>query len=91
MFCRVQQFLYPAINNVFDENTKHRDSKYMNNRIEQNHRGIKRIVKSMMGFKAFHRAEATIAGIELHRMLRKGQHQQATNMSIFEQFYALAG
>ncbi len=45
----------------------------------------------MMGFKAFHSAEATIAGIELHHMLRKGQHQQATNLSVFEQFYGLAG
>lgn len=33
--------LYPAIANVFGGDTKHRDSKYMNNRIEQNHRGIK--------------------------------------------------
>lgn len=45
----------------------------------------------MMGFKRFQSAEATLAGIELHHMLRKGQHSEAANMSIFEQFYALAG
>ncbi len=45
----------------------------------------------MMGFKAFHSAEATLAGIELHHMLRKGQHANAKNRSIFNQFYALAG
>ena len=45
----------------------------------------------MMGFKAFHSAEATLAGIELHHMLKKGQHSQAANMPDFEQFYALAG
>jgi hypothetical protein len=54
------------------------------------HRSIKHIIKPMMGFKAFHSARATLAGIELHHMLRKGQHQQAENMNLFEQFYALA-
>lgn len=33
--------LYKAIENTFPKDVKHRDSKYMNNRIEQNHRGIK--------------------------------------------------
>ena len=41
-------------------------------------------------FKGFHSAEATIAGIELHHMLMKGQHSGAANMPVFEQFYALA-
>lgn len=68
-----------------------RQIKYLNNIIEQDHRGIKRITNPMMGFKAFHSAKATIAGIELHRMLRKGQHKNAANQTIFEQFYALAG
>ena len=44
----------------------------------------------MMGFKAFHSASATLIGIELHHMLHKGQHKEAKNMAIFEQFYALA-
>jgi putative transposase len=34
---------------------------------------IKNITKYMLGFKSFEAAEATIAGIELHRMLKKGQ------------------
>jgi len=68
-----------------------RQIKYLNNIVEQDHRSIKRVTKPMMGFKSFNSAEATIAGIELHHMLRKGQHQQAANISIFEQFYALAG
>jgi putative transposase len=67
-----------------------RQIKYLNNIIEQDHRGIKRIVKPMMGFKAFHSAQATIAGIELYRMLKKGQHAHAKNSPAFEQFYALA-
>ena len=42
--------LYPAIKNIFGEVTKHRDSKYMNNCIEQNHRAIKSRYKPMKGF-----------------------------------------
>jgi putative transposase len=49
----------------------------LNNIVEQDHRGIKRISKPMMGCKAFHSAEATLAGIELYRMLKKGQHINA--------------
>ena len=67
-----------------------RQIKYLNNIVEQDHRGIKRIVKTMMGFKAFHSAEATLAGIELCRMLKKGQHINSENAFAFEQFYALA-
>ncbi len=67
-----------------------RQIKYLNNILEQDHRGVKRITDPMLGFKAFHSAEATIAGIELHRMLRKSQHKQSANMTIFDQFYSLA-
>jgi putative transposase len=67
-----------------------RQIKYLNNIIEQDHRGIKRIIKPMMGFKNFNSAKATIAGIELHRMLKKGQHANANSKLAFEQFYMLA-
>lgn len=67
-----------------------RQIKYLNNIVEQDHRGIKRITKPMMGFKAFHSAQATLTGIELYRMLKKGQHVDAKNVAAFEQFYALA-
>jgi len=43
--------LYPAIQNVFGDKTKHRDSKYMNNIVEQDHRGTKSRYKVMKGFK----------------------------------------
>ena len=68
-----------------------RQIKYLNNIVEQDHRSIKKITNPMLGFKAFHSAEATLAGIELHHMLRKRQHTNAANQSIFSQFYALAG
>ena len=67
-----------------------RQIKYLNNIIEQDHRGIKRITKPMMGFKVFHSAEATLAGIELCRMLKKGQHVNSKSSTVSEQFYALA-
>ncbi|MBD1999233.1 DDE-type integrase/transposase/recombinase [Leptolyngbya sp. FACHB-541] len=53
--------------------TKLRQSKYLNNVIEQAHRNIKRIVKPMMGFKTFNTARRTLSGIEVMNMIRKGQ------------------
>jgi putative transposase len=44
----------------------------------------------MKGFKAFHSAGAALSGIELHHMLRKQQHNQSANQTIFEQFTGLA-
>jgi len=44
----------------------------------------------MKGFKSFESAQAIISGIELHHMLRKGQHVQSANETNFEQFYGLA-
>ena len=67
-----------------------RQVKYLNNIVEQDHRFIKKITRPMLGFKTFHSAKATLSGIELHHMLKKGQHINPANMTIFEQFYALA-
>ncbi|MBT6208368.1 MAG: IS6 family transposase [Francisellaceae bacterium] len=67
-----------------------RQNKYLNNMVEQDHRFIKKITRPTLGFKAFHSASATLDGIELHHMLRKGQHVNAANQTVFEHFYALA-
>ena len=67
-----------------------RQVKYLNNMIEQDHRGIKRITNPMLGFKSFMCAEATLVGIELYHMLRKGQNTIKGSLSAWEQFYALA-
>jgi len=67
-----------------------RQIKYLNNIVEQDHRFIKKITKPMKGFKAFHSAQATLSGVELHHMLRKNQHQNSDNMAIFELFNTLA-
>ncbi|MBD1869025.1 IS6 family transposase [Cyanobacteria bacterium FACHB-471] len=55
------------------EETELRQSKYLNNVIEQDHRNIKRIVKPMMGVKSFNSARRTLNGIEAMNRLRKGQ------------------
>jgi len=68
-----------------------RQIKYLNNIVEQDHRHIKRITKPMLGFKSFISAKSTIAGIELHHMLRKGQMAASENLPIWKQFYLLAG
>jgi transposase-like protein len=53
--------------------TELRQSKYLNNMIEQDHRNVKRIVKPMMGFQSFNTARRTLRGIEAMAMIRKGQ------------------
>ena len=63
--------------------------KYLNNLIEQDHRFIKKISKPMMGFKAFHSACATVAGIETAHMVRKGQLFEKS-LPAHKQFMALA-
>ncbi|KNA26168.1 integrase (plasmid) [Pantoea ananatis] len=68
-----------------------RQSKYLNNLVEQDHRNIKRRIKLMTGFKSFRRAQTLLAGIELVHMIRKGQYQHphGDGLSPAEQFYLL--
>lgn len=68
-----------------------RQSKYLNNLVEQDHRNIKRRTRPMLGFKSFRRAQTLLAGIEVLHMIRKGQYQhpQSEELSPAEQFYLL--
>ncbi len=52
-------------------NIEIRQNKYLNNIVEQDHRFIKKKVRPTLGFKKFHAAQATIAGIEAVRMILK--------------------
>ncbi len=65
-----------------------RQIKYLNNIVEQDHRGIKRITKQILGFKEFYAASVILSGIELVRMIKKGQISQGksakTPAEIFE-------
>ena len=67
-----------------------RRTKYLNNIIEQDHRFIKKLTKPMQTFKSLNSASATLVGIEVAHMIRKGQFDQS-EQSGFAQFAALAG
>ena len=62
--------------------------KYLNNIVEQDHRFIKRRTRPMLGFKAFASAAATLDGIEVAHMIRKGQ--LTPGICPFRQFAELA-
>jgi putative transposase len=64
--------------------------KYLNNRIEQDHRFIKKLTRPLLGFKAFDSAQTILAEIEVAHMIRKNQLSQ-TGTSAYQQFMALAG
>ena len=69
-----------------------RQVKYLNNIVEQDHRGVKRITNSMLGFKSFDSASVTLNGIEIVHALRKGQlaTQDISVQSLAKTFYSLA-
>jgi putative transposase len=70
-----------------------RQVKYLKNMIEQDYRGVKRVTRPMLGFKSFAAAQATLIGIELMPMLKKGQlvgEEGVEGLTPAEQFYALA-
>jgi len=90
-----KRFLIKAINNNgFPEKItiEVRQVKYLNNVVEQDHRGVKRITNAMLGFKSFHSASITLNGIEIVHMLRKRQLQSQDNSvkNLAETFYSLA-
>ena len=70
-----------------------RKVKYLNNIVEQDHRGVKRITRPMLGFKAFDAAQSTLVGIELMHMIKKRQlviEEGNEGRTAAELFYSLA-
>lgn len=67
-----------------------RRCKYLNNIIEQDHRFVKQKMRAALGFKTFYTAKATLMGIELVRMIRKGQVRPLADGTDTQQFRALA-
>ena len=59
-----------------------------NNMIEQDHRMIKKRIRPMLGFKSLASASATLDGIEVANMIRKGQ--LTPGLCPFAQFAVLA-
>jgi putative transposase len=70
-----------------------RQVKYLNNMIEQDHRGVKRVTRPMLGFKSFEAAQSILIGIELMHMLKKRQlmvEAGGEGLTAAEQFYSIA-
>ena len=81
-----------AFNSKYQANIEIRQVKYLNTIVEQDHRAIKRIIRGTLGFKAFGSAAITIYGIEMVRMIKKGQLRITDNSvrNTAEIFYSLA-
>ena len=62
-----------SYNEEHGTNISIRQVKYLNNIVEQDHRGVKRVTRPMLGFKSFEAAQDTLVGIELMHMLKKRQ------------------
>src|SRR5215475_2101825 len=70
-----------------------RKIKYLNNIVEQDHRGVKRITRPMLGFKSFTAAQDTLVGIELIHMIKKRQlvvEEGNEGLTVAELFHSLA-
>ena len=78
-----------AVNKENETNITIRQNKYMNNRIEQDHRFIKRVTRPMLGFKKFNSARRTLSGIETIHMIRKGQLSGSNGATTYRQFVSL--
>ncbi|MGH0934093.1 IS6 family transposase [Bacillus mycoides] len=50
-----------------------RQQKYLNNIVEQDHRFIKKRIRSMLGFKCFDTATSILSGVESMHMIKKEQ------------------
>ena len=81
-----------AINADCETPIRIRQSKYLNNLVDQDHGAIKRRTRPMLGFKTFRSARILLGGIEVMHMIAKGQMKCArgTHPSAADQFYELA-
>ena len=69
------------------QNVRIRQIKYLDNIIEQNHRSIKLIVNSMLGFQSFHTAIKTLKGIEIMNMIKRTSLYFKSMCSCWSQLY----
>ena len=88
--CRWVHTYPPAIEELkseklLDSKSKLRQVKYLNNIVEQDHRGVKRITNAGLGYKSFHTAFRTIRGIEIMHMINKGQVEGVSKKDVLGQ------
>ncbi|MFJ8531580.1 IS6 family transposase [Bacillus sp. NPDC094106] len=69
------------------EGIQTRQLKYLNNIVEQDHRFIKKRIRSMLGFKSYQTAVSILSGVEAMYMVKKGQidirNQFVQNQNLF--------
>ncbi|CDN39413.1 transposase [Bacillus thuringiensis] len=67
--------------------TKIRRIKYLNNIVEQDHRFIKKRIRSMLGFKSYKTSASILSGVEAIHMVKKEQidlqDQSVQNQKVF--------
>jgi Transposase and inactivated derivatives len=80
-----------AINAERETPIKNRQTKYLDNIIDQDHCAIKRHTHPMLGFKNFRCARILLGCIEVAYMIAKGQMKDnGIRQTFAEQFYSLA-
>ncbi|MGF6852938.1 IS6 family transposase [Paraburkholderia sp. CI3] len=80
-----------AINAERETPIRIRQTKFLNNVVEQDHRAIKRHTRPILGFKDFRCARILLSGIEVMHMIAKGQMKNCgIGQTPAEQFYSLA-
>jgi transposase-like protein len=57
---------------LLSKDVEHQTPKYLNNIIEADHGGLKRVIRPTRGFQRLKTASATIRGFEVMRMIRRG-------------------
>lgn len=93
----VQDLSYPkAIEELqekkeLSKSVKLRQNKYLNNRVEQDHKFIKRLVKPGRGFGSFNTARRTIKVYEvMHMLMKKGQIKKVERGAVKERVRFMA-
>ena len=76
---------------LLPEHCKRRPSQYMNNTVEQDHRFMKRLIRSGLGFGSCPTAWRTIQGYETMHMIRKGRIEGIERGDIQSQNQFIAG
>ncbi|CAA9564233.1 MAG: Integrase, catalytic region [uncultured Thermomicrobiales bacterium] len=76
---------YPrAIRETLGDGVTHRTSRYKNNRIEQDHRGVKQRYYPMRGFRSFASAARFCTGFEEQRQYFRAQVRSGERVSLAE-------
>ncbi len=70
---------------IYPETCKLRQVKYLNNRIEGDHRFVKRQCRHKQWFRSYETARCTIAGYESMHMIKKGQVRYVSKGNVVAQ------